>query len=330
MALQRIARWSLGIAMVFDVAAAVVQTDEPAGGGGRFRAACSEDLQRFCVGVQAGGGRLVQCLSSHTSELSPACGTVIAAMGHGGAKLRAACDQDLQRFCVGVQSGGGRLVQCLSSHTSELSVACGNLIAARQTRRDTSNSSAQSPATQRAAPGPVGNTPVTMGRILRASCGPDVQRLCAGARREGEVLKCLDSRRMELSTTCSSYFQKLGARPAAHENAPAKKPPSLPSAGPMPAQENAPDKNLTSPPITPAPAQANPPDQKPPPPSTAPMPAQENAADKNLASPPTAPIPAQENVPDKNLASPPTAPTPAQANAPDKKRSSPPAALIPN
>jgi Cysteine rich repeat len=337
--------------MLFGVAAAVAQTDNPAGGvggGGRFRAACSEDLQRFCVGVQAGGGRLVQCLSSHTSELSAACSNVIAATGRGGAKLHEACDQDLQRFCVGVQSGGGRLVQCLSSHTSELSVACGNLIAERQTRRDTSNPSAQSPATQPAAPGTVGNSPVIMGSMLRASCGPDVQRLCAGARREGEVLKCLDSRRMELSTTCSLYFQKLGARPAAHDNAPVKKPPSpstapipaqqntpdknltSPPTTPIPAQQNAPDKNLASPPITPAPAQANPPDQKPPPPSTAPMPAQENAPDKNLASPPTAPIPAQENAPDKNPASPPTAPTPAQANAPDKKRSPPPAALIPN
>jgi hypothetical protein len=38
--------------------------------------------------------------------------------------------QELQRFCVGVQPGWGRLVQCLSSHTSELSTACGNMIAA--------------------------------------------------------------------------------------------------------------------------------------------------------------------------------------------------------
>src|SRR5271169_1133410 len=194
-------------------------------GGTKLRAACGEDLQRFCAAVQPGGGRLVQCLSSHTSELSAACGNVIAAAGRGGTKLRAACDEDLQQFCAAVRPGGGRLVQCLSSHTSELSAACRNMVAATRARRSTSNPSAQSPAAQPAAPVTVGNSPATIGSILRASCGPDVQRLCAGERRESEVLRCLDSQRMELSTTCSLYFQKLGARPSAQENAPNKKPP---------------------------------------------------------------------------------------------------------
>ena len=221
-----------------------------AGGGGKFRATCGEDLQQFCVGVQPGGGRLVQCLSSHTSELSAACGTMIATAGRGGAKLGAACDQDLQRFCVGVQPGGGPLVQCLSSHTSELSAACGTMIAAIQARKGSSNPSAQSPAPQPAAPVTVSNSPATIGSILRASCGPDVQKLCAEARRESDVLKCLDSQRMELSTTCSLYFQKLGARPTAQENAPNKRPPSPPPTTPIPAQENAPNKKPPSPPPT--------------------------------------------------------------------------------
>jgi hypothetical protein len=60
--------------MLFAMVAAVAQTSPAAGagGGGKFRAACGEDVQRLCVGVQAGGDRLVQCLSSHTSELSAA------------------------------------------------------------------------------------------------------------------------------------------------------------------------------------------------------------------------------------------------------------------
>jgi hypothetical protein len=196
-------------------------------------------VERFCIGIQPGGGRLVQCLSSHTSELSAACGNIIAAAGRGGGKFRAACGEDLQRFCVDMQPGGGLLFQCLSSHTSELSAACGNMIAARQARAGTSNPSAQSPVTQSAAPVTISNA--AMGSILRASCGPDVQRLCAGARRDSEILKCLDSKRTELSTTCSLYFQKLGPRPTAQRNAPNKKPPP-PTTTPIPVQENAPNK----------------------------------------------------------------------------------------
>jgi hypothetical protein len=296
MAVKRLARWSLSITVLFAVVPAVAQTNSPtagAGGGGKFRAACGEDLQRFCAGVQPGGGRLVQCLSSHTNELSAACGNVIAAAGRGGAKIHAACDQDLQRFCVGVQPGGGRLVQCLSSRTSELSTACGNMIAAIQARKGTSDASGQSPATQPAAPATVGRSPVTIGTILRASCGPDVQRLCAGARRESEVLKCLDSRRVELSTTCSMYFQNLDARPTAQENAQNKKSPSSRPTTPIPAQENAQNKKLpSSPPTTPIPAQENAQNKTSSPPPTTPIPAQEDAQNKKPPSPPpTTPIP---------------------------------------
>jgi hypothetical protein len=280
MAVQRLARWSLGITMLFAVVAAVAQTNSPAagvGGGGKFRAACGEDVQRFCGGVQPGGGHLVQCLSSHATELSAECGNIIAA-GRGGGKFRAACGEDVQRFCGGVQSGDGRLVQCLSSHTTELSPACGNRIAATQARGDTSNPSAQTPTTQP-------DVPVTItakiGSILRASCGPDVQKLCAGAHREGEVLKCLDSQRMELSTTCSLYFQRLGARQIARENPPNKKRPSPPPTTPIPVQEDAPNQKPPSPPSVSSPVQEDAPNEKP------------------LSTPPTTSIPVRGNTPNE-------------------------------
>jgi hypothetical protein len=315
MAVKRLARWSLSITMLFAVVPAVAQTNSStagASGGGKFRAACGEDLQRFCADVQPGGGRLVQCLSSHTSELSAGCGNMIAAAGRGGAKIRAACDQDLQRYCVGVQPGRGRLVQCLSSRTSELSTACGNMIAAIRARKGTSDASAQSPATRPAAPATIGHSPVTIGTILRASCGPDVQRLCAGARRESEILKCLDSQRPELSTTCSMYFQNLDARPTAQENA-QNKPRSPPPTTLIPAQENA--QNKKPPPSAP----------------TTSIPAQENAQDETLSPPPTTPIPAQENAQNKTPSPRPTTPIPAQENAQNKKPRSPqPTTLIPD
>jgi outer membrane murein-binding lipoprotein Lpp len=54
---------------------------------------------------------------------------------------------------------------------------------------------------------PVGHD-VTEG-ALRASCGPDVRRLCRGISMDnGGVIKCLSSHRMELSPTCDSYFKQ--------------------------------------------------------------------------------------------------------------------------
>jgi hypothetical protein len=183
----------------------------------------------------------------------------------------------------------------------------------------------QGPATQPAASVKGGNSPATVGSILRASCGPDVQRLCAGARRESEVLKCLDSQRMELSPTCSLYFQKMGARPTTQGNASSKKPSSPPPTTPIPVQRK---KSPSPPPTTPTRAQENAPNEKPlAPPPIAPIQAQENAPnEKPLPPPPIAPTPAQENAPNEK----PTSPPRVQQNAPNKKPEPPPPTPIPD
>jgi hypothetical protein len=56
---------------------------------------------------------------------------------------------------------------------------------------------------------------------LRASCGPDVQKLCGAISREnGDVIKCLSSHRTELSPTCDAYFNKMPVQRAAQKGAP--------------------------------------------------------------------------------------------------------------
>jgi hypothetical protein len=35
--------------------------------------ACKADIERFCSGVQQGGGRIIKCLRAHEAELSPGC-----------------------------------------------------------------------------------------------------------------------------------------------------------------------------------------------------------------------------------------------------------------
>jgi phage host-nuclease inhibitor protein Gam len=38
-----------------------------------IRAACAEDAQKLCAGVQPGGGRIVACLKAHKDSLSDQC-----------------------------------------------------------------------------------------------------------------------------------------------------------------------------------------------------------------------------------------------------------------
>ena len=75
--------------------------------------------------------------------------------------------------------------------------------------------------------------PTSASLALRASCGPDVQRLCRGISIEsGDVIKCLSTHRMELSPTCVAYFKETPAHSAAQTKPKPVTPPS--SRAPVP------------------------------------------------------------------------------------------------
>jgi hypothetical protein len=152
-----ITRWSVVPVILLLVGpAALAQTAStapqpvPWAQGVRFRMDCGQDLRRFCYGVQPGEGRLIQCLSSHSSQLSPACISRLAARPTFGvvapsqslqspglpsanpptgaavtaSALRASCGPDVQALCGGVPRNNGGVVNCLSSHRTELSPTC--------------------------------------------------------------------------------------------------------------------------------------------------------------------------------------------------------------
>jgi polyhydroxybutyrate depolymerase len=84
---RRIALWSLVIAAVVAVSAALAQTGgygpSPGAGMGGFRATCGEDVRRLCPGVPRGEGRVMQCLANYRNQLSPACRASLADGGGG-------------------------------------------------------------------------------------------------------------------------------------------------------------------------------------------------------------------------------------------------------
>ena len=84
------------------------------------------------------------------------------------------------------------------------------------------------------APPPANTAPTSASLAVRASCGPDVQRLCRGISLENDgVIKCLSSHRMELSPTCDAYFKGMPAQRAAQTKPkPVTPPPSRASVPP--------------------------------------------------------------------------------------------------
>ena len=103
-------------------------------GAGRRRAprqsACAADIAKFCASVERGQGRYRECLTQHLEELSPACKEHVqgraGAGGRGAARSRwqASCGTEIDKFCKDVQSGQGRVRQCLLEHESELGESC--------------------------------------------------------------------------------------------------------------------------------------------------------------------------------------------------------------
>ena len=101
-------------------------------GGGNAAATmmeiCGDDMKKVCPKVEAGGGRIRQCLKEHLSELSPKCKALIQESSQGARRraggFRVACRGDLDKLCRGTEPGGGRLMDCLKKHDAELSAGC--------------------------------------------------------------------------------------------------------------------------------------------------------------------------------------------------------------
>lgn len=95
--------------------------------------ACEADIQKLCPGTKPGPERH-QCMMQHKDQVSPACRDFFEKMraahgeghgeGHEGGGAMAACRDDAKKLCARVKPGGGRIVECLKQHDSDLSPGC--------------------------------------------------------------------------------------------------------------------------------------------------------------------------------------------------------------
>jgi exonuclease VII small subunit len=96
---------------------------------------CREDIQKFCPGIKPGRGAMRDCLEKHASELSAACQEHLKQAKARMAQWRAACHDDVQKFCSAVTPGRGSIVRCLQEHHDQLSKSCQEQLAQARTRR---------------------------------------------------------------------------------------------------------------------------------------------------------------------------------------------------
>jgi Cysteine rich repeat len=115
-------KWCAMLAGVFCLAVATAASAE------ETARACKDDAARLCQDVKPGRGAVARCLKEHASELSPACkDNMVKAkkkIKEKAKEVKEACEGDAKKLCEGIKPGGGKIVQCLKQHESELSSEC--------------------------------------------------------------------------------------------------------------------------------------------------------------------------------------------------------------
>jgi cysteine rich repeat protein len=144
---------------------------------------CLADAERLCKGVEPGGGRIVRCLQQHEAELSPGCKQNRDGFREQVAEVRAACQDDAERFCNGVMPGHGKVARCLRMHTSDLSSSCKKEMADAQRRIESTRSAVEK---------------------IQEACRADEAKLCPEVELGGGGMqKCLKSHEKQLTPACS-------------------------------------------------------------------------------------------------------------------------------
>jgi len=174
------------VAFALAAAAGTVAADQHAG-----QQACRADAERLCQGVEAGKGRIAQCLKDKDAQVSSECKAHMDKMHEAmEARMQAfneACKADAKRHCKGVEPGKGRMAGCLRKNEASLSGACQEQLAQMDERRKHAR-----------------------GRMheIGEACEGDAKQYCADVRPGGGRMgRCLKDNEAKLSAACKEALQ---------------------------------------------------------------------------------------------------------------------------
>ena len=107
-----------------------------------------------------------------------------------GAKVKANCKSDVDKFCSDITPGEGRIAACLDSKQDQLTPDC-----------HTAWISTKAEISKRIDKADV---------AFRRDCGGDVQKFCSNVPSgKGRLLSCLGQHEGDLSNSCQSFQSKL-------------------------------------------------------------------------------------------------------------------------
>ncbi len=92
---------------------------------------CKTELESYCKDVTPGEGRVLACLYAYGDKLSGGCEYALyeasAQLEHfiqTVSYLAQECEDDLEKYCVDIKPGEGRLLDCLDKNEDSVSSRC--------------------------------------------------------------------------------------------------------------------------------------------------------------------------------------------------------------
>ena len=84
---------------------------------------CAGDVVNFCPAA-VGPNQVLGCLRQNFNQLSQPCQLHLAAVAEAVRETHQDCETDIYMLCLGVQPGGGRVIQCLKLNKDYVSPQC--------------------------------------------------------------------------------------------------------------------------------------------------------------------------------------------------------------
>ena len=92
---------------------------------------CKTEIDSYCKDVTPGEGRILACLYARQDKLSGKCEfalydaavrleRAVAALSYAANE----CEDDIDKYCSGVEMGEGRLLECIDKNDAKVSSRC--------------------------------------------------------------------------------------------------------------------------------------------------------------------------------------------------------------